>query len=129
MTSLLSFLRGRPAGPEVAVVPLVQPHATIDGWTLTETPLERSVPRDQQRELCTLLHGIAVHVETPYTYLRALDILEHCGERAQAYAVCEAWLGQPASKRPGLGSATRSITRHRYRLRARLAAAAGRPSS
>ncbi len=126
MASLRFAFRSRPEPVEVAVEQLVVPRATIDGWTLEGTRLAETVKRPVQRELCTLLHGIAVRADTPYTYLRAADILERNGEPAQAYAVCEAWLALPASSRSTLEHDTRVIARVRDRLRTRLAADAGR---
>ena len=114
------FRNRRPVG-EVEPVELVVPRATIDGWTLEGTPLAPRVARSDQRELCTLLHGVAVRVETPWTYVRAAEMLEAVGELAQAYAVCEAWLKLPASQRVEAAHDTRQLTRTRDRLRARLA--------
>jgi hypothetical protein len=118
--------RSRPAPVEVDVEPLVEPRATIDGWTLEGTRLAGSVPRRMQRELCTLLHGIAVRAETPYTYLRAAELLERSGEHTQAFAVCEAWLALPASNSASVAHDTRVVVRLRERLRSRLAADAAR---
>jgi hypothetical protein len=115
------FRHRKPAG-EVAPVELVTPQATIDGWTLDGTALAGSVrDRQLQRELCTLLHGIAVRVDTPWTYERAAAILDEAGEPAQAHAVCEAWLRRPASRESTNSQATRHLTRLRDRLRSRLA--------
>jgi hypothetical protein len=116
-----TFFRRRQAPAEVAPVPLVVPKATIDGWTLEGTSLARSIARRDQREMCTLLHGVAVKVDTAYTYVRAAEMLDQAGEKAQAFAVCEAWLAHPAAKRHDNAHDTRVITRHRDRLRARLA--------
>jgi hypothetical protein len=118
----MSLFRNRRPVTEVEPVDLVVPRATIDGWSLEGTALATKVPRGEQRELSTLLHGIAVRVETPWTYLRAVEILEGCGEEEQAYAVCEAWLKVPASRRDEHASDTRQLTRLRDRLRSRLAA-------
>jgi len=126
MSSFRALFGSRPTAVEVEVEPLTAPRATIDGWTLDGTPLATSVSRTAQRELSTLLHGIAVRAETVYTYMRAADILEHSGEHAQAFAVCEAWLAHPASRNAALAHDTRAVMRTRERLRARLAAQAAR---
>lgn len=115
------FRRAEPLGP-VVTAPLVTPQATVDGWTLEGTPLASAVPRPVQRELTTLLHGVAVGVDTAWTYARAVEILETAGELGQAHAVCEAWLAQPAATRPEHAARTRALTRQRDRLRHRLAA-------
>jgi hypothetical protein len=122
VTLLQSLWRGRQPTKAVELQPLVVPLATIDGWTLQGTPLGRSVPRREQRELCTLLHNVAIKADTPWTYEHAAEMLERFGERAQAYAVCEAWLHHPAATRADNAHYSRVITRHRDRLRNRLAA-------
>jgi hypothetical protein len=126
VSSFRSLFRGSQVAVEVDVEPLIEPRATIDGWTLDGTRLVEAVPRGEQRELCTLLHGIAVRADTPYTYVRAAEILEHSGERAQAYAVCEAWLSRSSARNVAYAHDTRAITRTRERLRSRLAAEAAR---
>lgn len=106
-----------------AVIPV--PRATIDGWTLSATPLAAvmaaHLPRQDVRELETLLHGIAVEADTPYTYDRAAALLERCDEAAVALAVCDAWLAHPASAWPEHVHHTRAIARHGTRLRGRVA--------
>lgn len=103
--------------------PIPVPRFSIDGWTFDGTPdLARlaSLPRGDIRELETLLHGVAVEVDTPYTYERAAVLLERAGEEGAALSVCEAWLAQPASKWAEYVQHTRAIDRHRARLRGRL---------
>lgn len=118
--------RGIVAGPiEPAAIPV--PRFSIDGWTLAGSPIAATLaarlPRQDVRELETLLHGIAVEAETPYTYDRAAGLLERCGELGPALSVCEAWLAHPASKWPEYVHHTRAIDRHRARLRAKLGGA------
>lgn len=121
MSPLPNPFRRSSAPPEVEPAPLVLPRATVDGWTLDGTPLAAAVPRGQQRELSTLLHGVAIGVDTPWTYERAVELLEAAGQSAQAHAVCHAWLARPAAAQPANAHATRNLTRARDRLRARLA--------
>lgn len=121
MSPLPNPFRRSSATPEVEPVDVVVPRASVDGWTLEGTPLATTVPRGQQRELSTLLHGVAIGVDTPWTYERAVELLETAGQPAQAYAVCHAWLGRPAAAQPANAHATRNLTRARDRLRARLA--------
>jgi hypothetical protein len=116
----VSLFRKRAAPAEVEPVPLVVPRSSIDGWTLDGTPLAASVARGDRRELATLLHGVAVRVETPWTYIRAVELLEAAHEPAQAYAVCAAWLALPAATRPGHAHDTRTLVRAQDRLRVRL---------
>jgi hypothetical protein len=107
---------------EPAAIPV--PRFSIDGWTLTGTPLadklSARLPRSDLRELETLLHGIAVEVDTPYTYERAAVLLERSGEPGPALSVCEAWLAHPAARWPEYAQHTRGVERHRARLRTRL---------
>jgi hypothetical protein len=114
--------RSEPVDIVPAAIPV--PRFSIDGWTLTGTPLAEKLtsrlPRPDLRELETLLHGIAVEVDTPYTYERAAVLLERSDEPGPALSVCEAWLGHPASKWPEYSQHTRNIERHRGRLRSRL---------
>ena len=105
-----------PVPPET----LVLPRATIDGWTLEGTPLASRLPRGEQRELCTLLHGVAVEVDTPYTYARAMELLEALGELGQAHAVGTRWLAGSAAGRVDGAHQTRAIARQTERLRVRL---------
>ena len=124
----MQLFRRRLPLAEVAPFPIPVPRFSIDGWTLTGTPLADNLcsrlPRGDLRELETLLHGIAVEVDTPYTYERAAVLLERAGEPGPAMSVCDAWLANPASKWPEYAQHTRGIDKHRNRLRARLA---GRP--
>ena len=117
------FRRRVVAAPiEPAEIPVPRP--SIDGWTLAGTPiaavLAARLPRHDVRELETLLHGIAVAADTPYTYDRAAVLLERCGELGPALAVCEAWLALPAAGWPEYVHHTRAIEKHRMRLRTRL---------
>ena len=75
------------------------PRFSIDGWTFSGTParLRRLAAGPDLRDLETLLHGVAVEVDTPYTYERAAMLLERAGEHGPALSVCEAWL---ALRRP-----------------------------
>jgi hypothetical protein len=115
--------RAEPVQIVPAAIPV--PRFSIDGWTLTGTPLADKLtsrlPRPDLRELETLLHGIAVEVDTPYTYERAAVLLERSDEPGPALSVCEAWLAHPASKWPEYAQHTRSVELHRARLRSRLA--------
>ena len=107
--------------------PIPVPRFSIDGWTFDGTPdLARlsSLPRADLRELETLLHGVAVEVDTPYTYERAAVLLERAGEEGAALSVCEAWLAHPASKWAEYVQHTRAVDRQRARLRSRLSTAA-----
>ena len=119
------MFRRRAEPVEIVPAAIPVPRFSIDGWTLTGTPLADKLaahlPRPDLRELETLLHGVAVEVDTPYTYERAAVLLERSDEPGPALSVCEAWLAHPASKWPEYGQHTRAIDRHRGRLRARLA--------
>ncbi len=109
---------------EPATIPV--PRFSIDGWTFDGTPdLARlaSLPAEDLRELETLLHGVAVEVDTPYTYERAAVLLERAGEPGAALSVCEAWLAHPASRWPEYVQHTRGLDKHRARLRSRLSSA------
>ncbi|HYJ77405.1 MAG TPA: hypothetical protein VEX89_02475 [Actinomycetes bacterium] len=121
----MQLFRRRIEPVEIVPAAIPVPRFSIDGWTLTGTPLADKLtsrlPRPDLRELETLLHGIAVEVDTPYTYERAAVLLERCDESGPALSVCEAWLAHPASKWPEYAHHSRSIERHRARLRARLA--------
>ncbi|NHC13340.1 hypothetical protein [Motilibacter deserti] len=116
------FGRRRAAGP-VEPAPLVVPRQTLDGWVLDGTPLARSVPRADQRELAHLLHSVSGRVDTPWTYSRAAEILLAAGDVAQAHAVTSAWLRHPASRAAEHAAATRSLTRTHERVETRLASA------
>jgi hypothetical protein len=109
--------RPAPTLTEVAAVPV--PRFSIDGWTLEGTPLAAKLTKDDLRELETLLHGIAIRVDTPYTYDRAAQLLELAGEAGQALAVCEVWADLPAATAPEHAAQTRAIHKRGDRLRAR----------
>ena len=126
MTPLRSLFRSPATPTEIDPVPLVEPRFTIDGWSLDDTPLAVAVRRDDRRELSTLMHGVAVRAETPWTYTRAIEMLEDAGEHGQAYAVAVTWLEHPESRRPENAAVSRTITRHRDRLKVRLGASASR---
>jgi hypothetical protein len=108
--------------PDVPVPPLVTPRLSIDGWTLAGTPLADRVPREVVSELTTLLHCASMRMETPWTYERAAELLEACGEPEQALAACEAWFALPASRGSVHAAKNRALTRRRHRLRSQLAA-------
>ena len=108
--------------------PIPVPRFSIDGWTLAGHPAGRQAVRACRadlRELETLLHGVAVEVDTPYTYERAAVLLERAGEPGPALSVCEAWLAQPAARWPEYAQHTRAIEKHRARLRTRLSLGRG----
>jgi hypothetical protein len=122
----MGLLRRRPVTETIEAAPIPVPRFSIDGWTLSGVPLAAqltsALSRPDLRELETLLHGIAVEVDTPYTYERAAVLLERGGEPAPALSVCEAWLVQPAASWPEYVHHTRAIEKRRLRLRSRLAA-------
>jgi hypothetical protein len=121
----VQLFRRRAEPVEIVPAAIPVPRFSIDGWTLTGTPLADKLtsrlPRPDLRELETLLHGIAGEVATPYTYERAAVLLERSDEPGPALSVCEAWLAHPAARWPEYSQHTRSIERHRARLRSRLA--------
>lgn len=97
--------------------PLPIPVATVDGWSLTGTELA-GIKGDDARELATLLHGIALGMETPWIYERCAQLLEESGFSRMALTALDAWLSHPlAQERP---ENTRLIERQRYKLQARL---------
>lgn len=110
---------------DIPAIPLIIPRPSVDGWTLAGTPLALRLDREHHREVATLLHGVGIRVDTPYTYERAVALLERLGEYEQALSVCEAWLCHPASARPTSASTTKLITRRRARLRARVVESRG----
>jgi hypothetical protein len=112
------FTRRNAAAP-MAPVPITVPRPSIDGWTLAGTPLVTKLSKPDLRELETLLHGVAVQSDTPFTYERAAVLLERAGEPGQAVSACDAWLALPASKWPEYSHYTRSIDKRRTRLRNR----------
>lgn len=118
----------RPVTETIELAPIPVPRFSIDGWTLAGVPLAArltaELSRPDLRELETLLHGIAVEVDTPYTYERAAILLERGGEPGPALSVCEAWLAHGAAAWPEYVHHTRAIEKRRTRLRARLAARA-----
>lgn len=120
----MGLFRRREVSAEIVPAAIPVPRFSIDGWTLSGTPLAAKLaahlPRPELRELETLLHGIAVEADTPYTYDRAAVLLERADEPGPALSVCEAWLAHPASKWPEYLHHTRAIDKHRARLRMRL---------
>ncbi len=120
----LTLFRRRDSDAIIEPAPIPVPRSSIDGWTLTGVPdvdrLQMHLPRPDLRELETLLHGVAVEVDTPYTYERAATLLERGQEPGPALSVCEAWLAHPAASWPEYTQHTRVIDRHRSRLRSRL---------
>jgi hypothetical protein len=105
---------------DVPAVPLITPQPSVDGWTLAGTPLAARLGREHHREVATLLHGVGIRVDTPYTYERASALLERLGEYEQALSVCEAWLTHPAASRPTSAGTTKLVMKRRSRLRLRV---------
>jgi hypothetical protein len=93
------------------------PVVTVDGWTLEDDHLATRLPRSEMRELATLLHYVNIHVETPWTYERAGELLEQAGDPGAALAVYQEWLAMPVARRPALSAQTRTLERRRQRLR------------
>ena len=122
----MALFHRRPESTAIEAAPIPVPRFSIDGWTLAGDPLAGKLSKGDLRELETLLHGIAVEVDTPYTYERASILLDRAGDTGPALSVCEAWLALPAAKWPEYLHHTRAIDKRRARLRARLA---GRPAS
>jgi hypothetical protein len=118
----MALFHRRPVTTTVEAAPIPVPRFSIDGWTLAGDPLAGKLAKGDLRELETLLHGIAVDVDTPYTYERASILLDRAGDVGPALSVCEAWLTHPAAKWPEYLHHTRAIDKRRTRLRARLAA-------
>ena len=118
----MALFHRRPVTTAVEAAPIPVPRFSIDGWTLAGDPLAGKLAKGDLRELETLLHGIAVDVDTPYTYERASILLDRAGDVGPALSVCEAWLAHPAAKWPEYLHHTRAIDKRRTRLRARLAA-------
>jgi hypothetical protein len=106
---------------------LPAPVATVDGWTLEDDHLTTRLPRSDLRELATLLHYVNIHVETPWTYERAGELLEQAGDMGGALAVYQEWLAMPVARRPALSAQTRTLERRRERLREYLARRPARP--
>lgn len=121
----MGLFNRRPVSGTVEAAPIPVPRFSIDGWTLVGVPLAvnltANLSRPDLRELETLLHGIAVEVDTPYTYERAAVLLERAGDHGPALSVCEAWLAQPAAAWPEYVHHTRAIEKRRTRLHGRLA--------
>lgn len=120
----MQLFRRRAALPDIEPAAIPVPRFSIDGWTLAGTPLATKLAsrlaRPDLRELETLLHGVAVDVDTPYTYERAAILLERSDEPGPALSVCEAWLAHPASAWPEYVHHTRAIDKHRARLRVKI---------
>lgn len=114
----------RPVTGTIEPAPIPVPRFSIDGWTLAGVPLAAhlttELSRTDLRELETLLHGIAVEVDTPYTYERAAVLLERGGEPGPALSVCEAWLALGAASWSEYAHHTRAVEKRRQRLRTRL---------
>jgi hypothetical protein len=116
----MALFNRRPVFSVVETAPIPVPRFSIDGWTLAGDPLAGKLAKGDLRELETLLHGIAVEVDTPYTYERAAILLDRAGDLGPALSVCEAWLALPAAKWPEYLHHTRAIDKRRARLRTRL---------
>src|SRR4249919_1869503 len=119
----MSLFRRRVLDVVIEPAPIPVPRFSIDGWTFAGTPdLARlsGLPASDLRELETLLHGVAVEVDTPYTYERAAILLDRAGDTGPALSVCEAWLALPAAKWPEYLHHTRAIDKRRAWLRSRL---------
>ena len=117
----MGIFQRRQASVPIEAAPIPVPRFSIDGWTLAGDPLAGKLAKADLRELETLLHGIAVEVDTPYTYERASILLERAGDLGPALSVCEAWVAHPAAKWPEYVHHTRAIDKRRTRLRSRLA--------
>lgn len=122
----MGLFHRRPVSTTVDAAPIPVPRFSIDGWTLEGDPLAGKLGKADLRELETLLHGIAVEVDTPYTYERASVLLERAGDQGAALSVCEAWIAHPAARWPEYVHHTRAIDKRRARLRSRLV---GRPAA
>ena len=84
----MALFHRRPVTTAVEAAPIPVPRFSIDGWTLAGDPLAGKLAKGDLRELETLLHGIAVEVDTPYTYERAAILLDRAGRhRARALGV------------------------------------------
>ena len=107
----------------IASEPLPHPRQDLDGWTLRNTELGH-LQGATERELSVLLHGIDLHVDTPWTYQRAADMLEHAGHPLMALNALELWLSHPhAADQP---ERTRDIERQRSKLEERIARSVGK---
>jgi hypothetical protein len=121
----MALFRRRPAPAPVDAPQLVLPRASIDGWTLAGTAIGARLSPADRRELETLLHAVAVHSDSPWTYERAAALLEKAGEPGQALAVLDLWPTRPAATWPSHAHATRGIDKRRARLRLRSGAEGG----
>jgi hypothetical protein len=121
----MGLFNRREATGTITAAPIPVPRFSIDGWTLSGVPLAAGLTKrlsaPDLRELETLLHGIAVRADTPYTYERAAVLLERGGEPGPALSACEAWLAHAAAAAPENVHQTRVVEKHRARLRQRLA--------
>lgn len=118
--AVFSLPRNLDDGRDLPVPPLVRPRLSVDGWTLAGTPLAARIPRHLLAELTTLLHSVSTGASAPWTYERAAELLEECGEPAQALAACEAWFALPAATGRANAARSRALARRRSRLRLRL---------
>lgn len=108
---------------EVHSQPLPHPHQNLDGWTLSGTELDH-LQGATARELAMLLHGIDLHVDTPWTYQRAADMLERAGHSEMALMALELWLSHPhAADQP---ERTREVQRQRTKLQERIVKSIGK---
>jgi hypothetical protein len=117
----MALFHRRLVSTAVESAPIPVPRFSIDGWTLAGDPLAGKLSKGDLRELETLLHGIAVEVDTPYTYERAAILLDRAGDTGPALSVCAAWLALPAAKWPEYIHHTRAIEKRGARLRSRIA--------
>lgn len=103
--------------------PLPHPRQDLDGWSLRGTELGH-LQGATERELAMLLHGIDLHVDTPWTYQRASDMLEASGHAEMALMALELWLSHPhAADQP---ERTREVQRQRTKLQERIAKSVGK---
>jgi hypothetical protein len=118
---MMGLFNRNPVSSSFEPAPIPVPLFSIDGWTLAGHPLAAKLAKPDLRELETLLHGIAVEADTPYTYERAAVLLERAAEPGPALSVCEAWLAHAAAKWPEYVHHTRAIDKRRGRLRSKIA--------
>lgn len=113
----------RAPSEEVESQPLPHPHQDLDGWTLSGTLLG-DLQGATAREIAVLLHSIDLHVDTPWTYQRAADILESVGRPEMALTALDLWLSHPhAADQP---ERTREIQRQRLKVQERLLRSIGK---
>ena len=121
----MGLFNRRETNETITAAPIPVPRFSIDGWTLSGVPLAAGLTKrltaPDLRELETLLHGIAVQADTPYTYERAAVLLERGGEPGPALSVCEAWLSHVAAAVPEHVHQTKAVEKRRARLHQRLA--------